>query len=54
MMNPWKEELDKRSAAEYRKNHDDAVLTMATTSLFLTLATMMVQLLDGTFPTWFK
>lgn len=54
MMNPWREELDIRSANEYRKHHDEAVLTMANTSLFLTLATMLLQLFDGTFPAWFK
>lgn len=54
MMNPWKGELDKRCANEYHKDHDDAVHTMANTSFFLTLATMLLQLFDGTFPTWFK
>lgn len=53
MMNPWKEELDERSAGKYRRDRDDAASRLATTSLLLTFATMYLQIFDtlGTVPT---
>lgn len=54
MKDPWKEELDLRSADEYCDENDAAVSTLATTSLCLTLTTMVLQLFDGSFPAWFR